>query len=323
MKIGRFREVERLRGEQIKSNTEKEEKFKQIKPETNITTDECKDFLKKKFQKEMFGESSIDDSKKKLKLKVYESNLSKENIYKHIQMIESSSSYDDIHNAIIDFYCESLETFILNGPTKGKTITLYHGSDRDINENIKAISVNTGTRFSKSRFSSFWTSDPQLAAIFTFQYVIRKTVHLPYCYTGDGIIYTINDADFQKHYKLGPECTVVDLLIQVLKDHPIYLYTLRDYPLDKVGRGQFDIDEYTIDEDVKPDKKEKVTFSMLAPRIKYMTYDELTAFIDKTNHLAGYKKSKSSIFEKIVYRRPEDTKDRYIKKLKSLGYKVY
>ena len=51
MKIGRFREVERLRGEQIKSNTDKEEKFNQIKPETNITTDECKDFLKKKLQK--------------------------------------------------------------------------------------------------------------------------------------------------------------------------------------------------------------------------------------------------------------------------------
>ena len=87
---------------------------------------------------------------------------------------------------------------------------------------------------------------------------------------------------FEKHYK----------------DHPHYLYTKKDVPIKEIGRGQYDIDEYTIDTDVSFDSVKEIPVSDLLKRVEFVKDDAYKEKKSKSDS-SGYKSS--NLVNRVLY----------------------
>lgn len=216
--------------------------------------------------------------------------------------IDEANKINDI--AYEKYMYEKLETNIID-KTLARTMTLYHGSLKDL-DTIKPCSINMGTRLSKVRLSSFWAKDKDNCIIWAAM-IIFSNIGMPYKVSlKDKKIYTL-DADYKTTHKQVKSYKHASYWIEMAyNSKPIFIYTLNDVPLKKIGHGQVNVDEYTLDEEVKPNKKEKVTFSTLRPFIAYLSEDEFKKKM-MVNETDGKSSKDSSLMEKILFRNGRET----------------
>lgn len=181
---------------------------------------------------------------------------------------------------------ETLETNILDRKLPGSKMTLYHFSLMDLDV-IKPVSINVGTKLSKVRYSSFWSKDKSYAYMWALLCFIFNEINLENL--EGAVSFTLNKFFIEK-YPLNDKLkkkTTEEIILQGFekwkqKNPYFYIYTVK-VPTKLVGRGMYDIPEYTIDQDIKPDKKEKIKYDekIMDPMIyvddyrDYFGYDEL------------------------------------------------
>lgn len=218
----------------------------------------------------------------------------------------SESTYDSIYNEYPFIYTEKIETNILD-KTLAKTMTLYHGSTRDL-ETIKPTSINMGTRLSRMRLSSFWAKDKDYCVLWASMIVFHQ-LGFPYrvslknkkIYTVDTNYATKSEPNKFKHASVW--------LKKGFKNVPVYLYTLKDVKVKKVGRGQINADEYTLDEEVTPTYKKQLTVNDILQYVKYIPREE---FDKLPMELFGRRGKDASFIEKIIFRDGEKTMQKRI-----------
>ena len=98
--------------------------------------------------------------------------------------------------------------------------------------------------------------------------------------------YAVKDDDTEKYFK------------NLLKNSPMYLYIKRNVPVKDVGRGQFDIDEYTIDKDTSFDEVREINDSDILKRVVFVSKEEWEKRKDNTD-ATGYKSS--NIVNRIMF----------------------
>ena len=215
----------------------------------------------------------------------------------------TESTLDDLYDEYPELFNERVETNILDKTLK-KTMTLYHGSHKDL-KTIKPISINMGTRLSKMRMSSFWAKDPENCILWAGMTIFH---HLGFPYRvslKDKKIYTIDtnyaNADIDaKKFKHASKW----LEDYYKNKEQLYLYTLKDVPVKKVGRGQINADEYTIDEEVTPTSKKQITWSELSRYIEYVSADK---FKQLPVELYGRSGKNASFVEKLLFKDGQKT----------------
>lgn len=212
---------------------------------------------------------------------------------------ESYSHYDEIIN-------EKIETNILD-KTLQKTMTLYHGSIFDL-KTIKPTSINMGTKLSSTRISSFWTRDYNTASIWAIITLMKsKLPNIPYVYSSEKKTIYILFSRVNKENNI----TTVDLFIEKISKCPIYVYTAKDIPTKYIGKGQYDIGEYTVDIDIRPDKKEKLTRKQILSKVKFAEISVFNSLRNKYgNDIIG--KGSNSVLGKFIYKNPDDVSSKRI-----------
>ena len=209
----------------------------------------------------------------------------------------SESTLDYISIVYPEIYSEKVETNILDKTIK-KTMTLYHGSNKDLST-IKPLSVNMGTRLSKIRMSSFWAKDPEYCILWAGMFIFH---HLSFPYRvslKDKKIYTIDTNYANKDKDANKFKHASEWLKEYYKTEPLYLYTLKNVPVKKIGRGQINADEYTIDEEVTPTNKKQITWEDLS---KYISYISREDFSKLPVELYGRKGANAKFIEKLIFR---------------------
>ena len=220
---------------------------------------------------------------------------------KDILEVLSESTQDEIYDEI---YMEKLETNILDRTIK-KKMTLYHGSIKNLST-IKPTSINMGTRLSKMRLSSFWAKEKETCIVWAITTLFYK-VKLPYLASiKDNRIYTIDQAySHDSNPKVFKH--VSEWLKKEYNEFPIYIYTLKDVPVKKIGRGQVNVGEYTLDEEVKPTSKEKLSWNDVTKYIEYIPKDKFIEKSKERSELLGRRGKDASFTEKLLYRDGEKT----------------
>ena len=146
---------------------------------------------------------------------------------------------------------------------------LYHGSDKSFRV-IQPIGINMGHRFAKPRYSSYFWRTYELAfkwAIFQTlrrSKVVKTGYHIP---DGKGFVVP-EDLDTSVDYLTGKF---------------VYVYEANINPL-LIGVGSSpEIDEFTVDKDVTPDKiyRVKLTSQLVSDNIISMTDSEKKEYIDE------------------------------------------
>ena len=85
---------------------------------------------------------------------------------------------------------------------------------------------------------------------------------------------------------------------EIFKDFPAYLYTKKNVPIKDVGKGQVNIDEYTLDKDAKIDSVEEISVNDLMSVCEFVgkeRFDEKK----KKDDARGYKSS--NIFTNLIF----------------------
>ena len=195
---------------------------------------------------------------------------------------------------------EKLDTNILDR-TISKTMTLYHGTDKDL-EVISPTSINVGNRLSpKHRKSSFWTKDFDYAVVWALDWVAMRA-GLEYFHDIENKKFVVPPV--QMKYK--NESKVYwgeEWMLESLKRRPVYVYEAV-IPTKYVGRGQYPIDEYTVDVNVTPKRKIVITPEIAKPYIQYCEKRE--TFDREMNHNRGiFKKEKCAFLEKVIFFNPK------------------
>lgn len=97
-------------------------------------------------------------------------------------------------------------------------------------------------------------------------------------------------------------------ILESLKDHPVYVYEAI-IPTKYIGRGQYPIDEYTVDIDVTPKRRITIT-----PEIaeKYVCYCEKRETFEReyAKNRGVLSKEKPSFLEKVIFFNPKNTNRR-------------
>lgn len=210
---------------------------------------------------------------------------------------------DSFVDSCYDIANEKIDTNILDLTLK-KEITLYHGAYNPNYDMILPKSLNLGNRTHPSqKDSSFWTKDFDYAVMWALDWVLlhfkipffhdiknRKIVMPGYLIASD------------KESKIRENA--YDFIIENIEDFPICVYEAT-VPTKLVGRGQFPIDEYSIDVPVKPDHVYRITKEITKRVLRWTGKSTFEKY-----HNAGYgfyQKSKQSLREKIIFKDPRKT----------------
>ena len=195
---------------------------------------------------------------------------------------------------------EKLETNLINH-TLAKSMRLYHGSDKDL-KFISANSLNMGTRISRRRYSSFWTDNFDYAMVWSLD-LLAYRIGLYYMHDIENNKFIIEDV----HYivkKTGERKHAYDILMYVLKENPTYVYSA-EIPMKYIGRGQVPIAEYTVDAQVTPDQKTKITPEMAKKIVMVMDTDKFDVLYNRK--FGNHKKEKTTFMEKLLFKNPKKT----------------
>lgn len=176
---------------------------------------------------------------------------------------------------------ESMETFLTTNPFQ-KDITLYHGSTLDLDV-IKPLKINTGTRISSPRYSSFWGTDRFWCIAYSIQSLLNK----------NGVTTILNTVmrEICKKDKVKEDLIAREkdkrMIEKILRHGEIYIYC-KKMPKKYVGIGyNANYSEYSIDVQVRPDTKEVLRYNDFKDiTVKYVSdaqYDNI--FIPMLNEV--------------------------------------
>lgn len=209
-----------------------------------------------------------------------------------IKAFESYTNYNSIIGNEYDIAEEGLATRILDKKFGfNKTITLYHGTNANL-DIIKANSINMGNNLERRRKSSFWSNNLETAKIWALDWAAIK-FDIPYVHDIDKNLFIIPDIINQK-----TNLPAIDYLKKDLESHPVYVYQAT-VPVKYVGRGQLAINEYTVNVNVKPEKKYIIYWTALKDLIKVAhSEEEWQNYVKKYN---SHKKENLSWMETYIF----------------------
>lgn len=198
---------------------------------------------------------------------------------------------------------EMIDTNFLDLTLK-KTITLYHGAyDRNY-DMILPKSLNLGNRTHPSqRDSSFWVKDFDYAVMWAMDWVLLH-FKIPFFHDIKNRKLVMPGYFSAKDKETGKRMNAYDFIIDNIEKFPICVYEAT-VPTKLIGRGQFPIDEYSIDVPVKPDHMYPITKEIAKRVLRWAGEETFTKY-----HSAGfgfYKKTKPNLREKIVFKDPKKT----------------
>ncbi len=197
---------------------------------------------------------------------------------------------------------EKLDVSVLDG-FGGGNMTLYHASPLKL-DIIKPTSWNMGNRLSpKKRKSSFWTTSMKYSILWALDWVILRIKDLPYIHDIDRYKFYVPNVTIQR--VLG-ETVSADVPIDAwiksqLKEQPVYVYEAT-VPRAIVSKGQFNIEEYTIDVPITPDKVHVINADNAMQVIEVLPCNKFEVLY-KTQ-IGDVKKRNPSIKELLIYRNP-------------------
>lgn len=198
------------------------------------------------------------------------------------------------------FINESLETR-LTKPFLPKYITLYRGDKLKYSiVDPKQGMINIGTKLSSPRYSSWWCKDPSFPCMKVYSKVFRD-------YFYENLFYK-DDEEYNENIN---KVFLMDYMNKKIYIHKSfknkipknithgYLYEVT-VPTNVVGRGHnIEIDEYTLDFPIKPDKILKIKYSMVEPYIEWVDDEFL---LKKYEKIKNYKMSHNPNFmEYLIY----------------------
>lgn len=189
---------------------------------------------------------------------------------------------------------ETLETK-LTRPLIGSKVTLYHGSIEKFNI-IEPMTNNIGTRVSSVRKSSFWTMYKNGAILFAVGNLLKSK---------NRDILSVFDLS---NMKLLIDSKSKSEVITFLSTNCAYLYEVTvDSKI--VGRGHNrELDEYTLDRPVKPDKIYKLFYNNYKDMIEFVTDSVINnMIIDIKKNLKGI--DNSNLLDRLVYHSPKETRN--------------
>jgi len=194
-----------------------------------------------------------------------------------------------------EFLKEDLETRI-SRPFLPKIVTIYHGSPYKL-EKIECSHINYGTRFSKTRNSSFWATDKNICIMFAILKLLKNNK------------FKKNFLDLI-NYKVYVDIESKEKIIKLLMKSKIYIYE-KEIPSKYLGRGHHkELNEFTLDFNVEPDKVNELSYNdfkyflffIEGNKFNQSFYDEMTKknnkkikFLDYLIYYSnkkGYKKIK-------------------------------
>ena len=231
------------------------------------------------------------------------------------------SFIDRCDELMLEIAEEKLETNILDG-TLAKQMVLYHGSKRGNLKTIAPNSWNVGTRISKTRKSSFWTNNFDYAVVWALDWIAIEAGMCKYCFhdphqkvmvvlDGGYCIEEIRETPLVKKYpdlikaKMSKAedgkniINIRDILLTILKTAPVYVYKAT-VPMKYIGKGQVNIDEYTVDKQVTPEECIQITPEMADKYIKSTDRKTFEKYYDSGYGNSWYKKA--NMREKLLYK---------------------
>lgn len=203
---------------------------------------------------------------------------------------------------------ESLETS-LTRPFIGNNVTLYHVS-RDkltVINPAKSKIINAGTKLSNPRLSTWWVRDPYYAiCVFDcllydlFKYGLKATTNIDeVSFKNQLNSFWSPDYDRKVLYvNQDYKHLLLTSYNRIPSNKKRYLYTVT-VPKKIVGRGHnIELDEYTLDVPIKPDKCEEITMDHLLPYIEWKD----GTYISLRNVRVDVRQTyKPTIMDKLIY----------------------
>lgn len=194
---------------------------------------------------------------------------------------------------------EKLSTLLLDRPD-GKTMVLYHGSDKKFDV-VLANSVNMGNRLEPKHLSSFWAKTFDYAAVYAFDWMCIEC-KIPYAHD-------LSDATIVFPDEVNDKGEgILTFIKREINERPIYVYEA-EIPVKYIGRGQVPINEYTVDRDVVPRKSKELKYNDVKKYIKIVPRNEFEIIRQKYNFSKGSLNWK----EKIIFRNPDRTMQKRVK----------
>lgn len=202
---------------------------------------------------------------------------------------------------------EGLDRFILDGFGED-TMRLYHASPLKL-DIIKPTSWNVGNRLNpRARKSSFWTSDIRYSILWSLDWVVMRLngddTTVPFIHDINEFKFYIPEEAYIKSKRNGKETktSLRNWMLQSLKEHPVYVYEAV-IPTRIVSKGQFNIDEYTIDLPITPLKTHVIKPKDVEGILEEM---ELTRFRRILNSGVGdTRKQNPNIRERLIFKNPK------------------
>lgn len=215
---------------------------------------------------------------------------------------------------------EKFDLSVLDGFGEGN-LTLYHASPLKL-DIINPTSWNMGNRLNpKKRKSSFWTRDINYSVLWSLDWIMMRIENLPYVHDIEKYKFYVPDINIEelKNGAVVAKIPIVKWIIDQLKEEPVYIYQA-SVPRVIVSKGQFNIEEYTIDVPVTPEKKITVTEKMVKNIVETMPVEDFIRLF-KTD-IGNTRKKHPSLKERLIYRNPKRVTRMRTRKYKQ-EYKSY
>lgn len=212
-----------------------------------------------------------------------------------------------------------LETAITN-PTSifQKNVTLYHGTptriQNDIIDPALGKTINSGTRLSRPRYSSWWVKDPFFAYFYSITSVIiilaqkiglikpNEKINM----NNINLLNRLSLADLNNRI-IYVNNKYKDLFIKSINEKCAYVYEVT-VPWKIVGRGHDrELEEYTLDVPVKA-KPIKVDYKKVSQyvTIKFIPEEEL---IMRGQTIKNGLIEKVPLINKLIYKKKENSRE--------------
>lgn len=198
---------------------------------------------------------------------------------------------------------EKFDLSVLDGFGDGNMI-LYHASPLKLDE-VKPTSWNMGNRLSpRKRKSSFWTKNMEYSILWSLDWVILRVEGIPYIHDIEKYKFYVPDISLYENIGGGvkKKIPIIKFIEKELKENPVYIYKV-SVPRAIVSKGQFNIEEYTIDVPIKPEKTYIVTPEIAMPHVQVLDTDTFSR-LEKTK-IGDTRKRNPSLKERLIYRNPE------------------
>lgn len=182
-----------------------------------------------------------------------------------------------------------------------KNITLYHGTSKKIPNMIidpKYGQLNTGTKLSSPRYSTWWVDDEFFAMTFGINAPFMKKYNLSY----EMVSYNFIAVDYENKIIYVNE-KEKDTVKKILNETDRYMY-VANIPTNIIGRGHnIEIEEYTVDVPIKADKEVKITYNAMKPYIRIIPQEQFQSDeMIKKYTLNANERANPNVIEKLIYK---------------------